>query len=138
MRGHERRLTVLRWILGASIVSTALHYTHNFVAIDQYPPAGGVSDGAVRIAIVVSWPLLTALALVAYRRYAQGRYAIAHPLLAAYSLLGLTTPLHFTEGNPDIAPLWYATIFTDGLAGAAVLAFAVWSAVTVRRAPVSA
>jgi hypothetical protein len=134
----ERRLTILRWILAASIVSTGLHYTHNFVAVDRYPQSGVVTPTAVQVAIVVSWPLLTGLALFAYRRYAEGRYTTALPLLAAYSLLGLTTPLHFVDGSPDVAPLWFATIFTDGLAGAAVLAFVVWSAATVRRAPVRA
>jgi hypothetical protein len=134
----DRRLTLLRWILAASIVSTGLHYTHNFVAVDQYPQSGVVTPTAVQVAIVVSWPLLTGLALFAYRRYAAGRYTVAHPLLAAYALLGLTTPLHFLDGTPDVALLWFVTIFTDGIAGAAVLAFVVWSALTTRRAPVSA
>ena len=31
------RLAALRWILGLGILSTAIHFTHNFVAIDQYP-----------------------------------------------------------------------------------------------------
>ena len=36
------------------------------------------------------------------------------------------------HGSPDVPPIWYATIFTDGLTGIAVLAFTIWSALTVR------
>jgi hypothetical protein len=130
-------VALLRWILGASIVSTALHFTHNFVAIDQYPQTEAVSDTAVQLAIVVAWPLLTAIGLLGLARYARGRYAPAHLLLAVYALLPLSTLGHYTEGSPDIAPFWYATIITDGLAGIAVLAFVVWSARGVRRAAVT-
>ena len=75
-------------------------------------------------------PLLAAvhgLALYAYRLYAQRRYREAHPLLLAYSFFGLTTLGHFLDGKPDIAPFWFATIFTDALAGLAVLAFTISS-----------
>jgi hypothetical protein len=132
---HERRLTILRWVLGASIVSTALHFTHNFVAIDQYPQSDAISNTAVQVAIVVSWPLLTAIGLLGYRRYAAARYDGAHLMLAIYALLPLATLGHYTAGNPDIAPFWYATIITDGLLGIAMLAFVVWSARVVRQRP---
>jgi len=129
--GAERRLLVLRWILTFAILSTGLHFTHNFVAIDQYPDSL-VSGTVVQIAIVVSWPLFTALALYAYRLYAQDRRREAHPLLIAYGFFGLVTLGHFLDGSPDIAPFWFATIFTDALAGLAVLAFVIWS---IRSAP---
>ena len=119
-------LTVLRWILAFSILSTTAHFTHNFVAIDQYPD-DLISGAVVQVAIVVAWPLFTAIALYAYRLYAHGRRADAHPYLLAYSFFGLTTAGHFLDGTPDIAPFWFATIFTDALAGVAVLAFTVWS-----------
>ncbi len=71
-------------ILAWSIVSTALHYTHNFVAIADYPQATWISDTGVRVAIVVAWPLLTALAVWAYRQYARGNLRQAHVALAVY------------------------------------------------------
>jgi hypothetical protein len=123
---HERRLGLLRWILAFGIVSTGLHFTHNFVAIDQYPD-DLVSGAVVQVAILVFWPLFTAVALYAYRLYAQRRYREAHPLLLAYSFFALTTLGHFLDGSPDIAPFWFATIFTDALAGLAVLAFTISS-----------
>jgi hypothetical protein len=132
---HARRLSVLRWVLAFGILSTGLHFTHNFVAIDQYPD-DLVSGTVVQVAIVLFWPLFTGLALLAYRLYAQQRYREAHPILLAYAFFGLTTLGHFLDGKPDIAPFWFATIFTDALAGIAVLAFTVWSMRSVRAAAV--
>jgi hypothetical protein len=124
----ERRLAVLRAILAFSIVSTGLHYTHNFVAIDDYPQSSLVSDGATQVAILISWPLLTAIGLLGYRLYSQGRLRPAHAALVAYSFTGLITLGHFLDGVPDIPAFFFATIFTDFLAGVAMLAFVAWSA----------
>jgi hypothetical protein len=117
-------LTALRLILGFSIVSTALHYTHNFVAVEDYPGSGA----GIQIAIVVSWPLLTAIGLYGYRLYAAGRFREAYICLLLYAPLGLLTPAHFLSGEPNVPTVFYVTIFTDGLAGLAVVGFVVWSA----------
>jgi hypothetical protein len=128
---HSRRESILRAILAFFVVSTALHYTHNFVAIDQYPD-DLISGTVIQVAVLVSWPLVTAVGLYGYRLYSQRRYKAAHVALVAYSPLGLMTFGHFLDGSPDIAAFWYATIFTDGLAGLALLAFVAWSARAVR------
>ena len=125
---ERRRLTLLKTILAASILSTAIHYTHNFVAVNRYPGPGGSFYTVVRVAIVLGWPLLTAIGLTGYRRYRERRYSEAHVCLAVYSLTGLATMGHFIYGNPKIPPFFYATLFTDALAGVAVLAFVLWSA----------
>ena len=131
--GRARGALALRGILAFAIVSTALHFTHNFVEIDRYPASDSISDGAVRAAIVVSWPLFTVLALYGYRLYRRGRYDAAHACLAAYSPFCLATLGHFLQGSPDIPAFWYATIFTDGAAGVAVAGFALWSVALSRR-----
>jgi hypothetical protein len=118
------RTNVLRGLLAFSILSTASHYSHNFVEVDSYPGGGPV----IQVLIVLSWPILTAIGLYGYRLYVQGRYRDAHIHLLIYSFTGLITPLHFVYGSPDIAPFWYATIFTDFLAGSAIVAFVAWSA----------
>jgi hypothetical protein len=117
-------LAALRVILAFSILSTAVHYAHNFVEIDSYP---GGSSGQ-QMLIFLSWPVLTAIGFYGYRRYAQRDFRRAHACLAIYSLTGLITPLHFVSGEPDIPAFFYATIFTDFIAGLAVIGFVAWSA----------
>lgn len=124
---HARATRILRWILGFSIVSTGIHYSHNFVEIDSYPQSELIGNGAIQVAIVISWPLFTAAALIGYRWFRQRRFPAAQLALLAYAPAGLITIGHFAEGNPDIPAFFYATIFTDFIAGAAVLWFAFWS-----------
>jgi hypothetical protein len=119
---------LLRALLAFSIVSTALHYTHNFVAAGDYP--GPVSSVVFQVAIVLFWPVLTAIGLLGYRLYRQGRYYPAHVCLAIYSVTGLSTLAHFLNGTPNVPAFFFATIFTDGLAGLSILAFVVVSART--------
>src|SRR5215212_313696 len=125
--GHGRRLRILQGIIAFTTLSTVLHYTHNFVEVDQYPKSDLVSNGVVQVAILVSWPLFTAIGLYGYRQYARGRYRNAHTALLTYSFVGWITLGHFTSGSPDIPAFFYATIFTDAIAAAAVTAFVVWS-----------
>jgi len=123
---QRRSLTVLKVILAAEMLSTAIHYTHNFVEVSHYP---GPKDlyTLTRVAIVVSWPLLTWIGLMGYRRYREGRVQEARVCLAVYSVTGFATLGHFIYGNPKIPAFFYATLFTDALTGLAVLAFALWS-----------
>ncbi len=122
----------LKWILWFGVVSTAVHFTHNFVEIEEYP-SSSIPDWAVQVAIVVSWPIFTWIAVRAYRLWARGDVRGARPLLVAYGLWAMVSLGHFTSGNPDIPAFWYATIFTDVLAGALVLAFLAVAARRPRR-----
>jgi hypothetical protein len=131
----RHRQKVLRAILAFSIVSTGLHYSHNFFAIEDYPDSSIASDTTTQVAVVISWPLLTAIGLLGYRLYAQGRFRIAHAALVTYSLTGLVTIGHFLDGVPDIPAFFFATIFTDFAAGVALLAFVAWSARAPEVAP---
>ena len=117
-------LGTLRLLLAFSVLSTAAHYSHNLFEIDSYP-GGGTGQ---QVLIVLSWPLLTAIGLYGYGLYARGELRRAHACLLIYSLTGLITPLHFVSGEPDIPAFFYATIFTDFLAGALIVAFVAWSA----------
>jgi len=118
---------VLQAILAFGIVTTAIHFTHNFVAIEDYPQSDLIPNWLVQAAIVVSWPVFTWLALQGLRLYRDGDARAARPRLLAYAAWTLFALGHFTEGNPDIPPVFYATIFTDVLAGVLVVAFVVWS-----------
>lgn len=136
--GHRPRLRLLRWIIGFMVLSTVLHYTHNFVAIEDYPQASFPSNTVTQVAIILSWPLLTAVGLWGYRRYAARDLRPAHAALLTYSVLGWFTLGHFTVGNPDIPAFWYATIFTDAIAAAALTAFVIASRATGELSPSSA
>src|SRR4051794_24055266 len=131
MTDHRHRLSVLRALLAFSIVSTGVHYTHNFVKVDEYP-GGFPGQTAIQVLIVLLWPALTALGLYGYRLYRDGRLYPAHVCLAIYSFTGISTLGHFFAGNPDIPPVFYATLFTDALAGLSILAFVVVSARSAR------
>jgi len=119
-----QRFPLLRVILAASILSTAIHYTHNFIEVHRYPGPHGAFDTITRVLIVVTWPLLTGIGLMSYRRYAEGRRGEARVGLAIYSMTGIVTLGHFIFGSPRIPAFFYATLFTDALTGLAVLAFA--------------
>jgi hypothetical protein len=127
LNDHDNRVRLLRGLIAFSVLTTAIHFTHNFLRVEDYPQASFASNKAVQVAIIASWPLLTLAGLYGYRLYKEGRYAPANLLIALYSGLGIATLGHFTAGNPDIPPFFYATIFTDGLAGLSLLAFALWS-----------
>ena len=124
---RERGMRALRWIIAGTFLTTALHYTHNFAEIEQYPPSRFASTEAIQVGIALAWPVLTVVGLIGYRLYARGRDAPARVCLLAYSLLGFFTLGHFFEGDLGIAPFWYATVFTDALAGLALVAFVLWS-----------
>lgn len=126
------RTRLLRVLVAFAVLSTAAHFTHNFVEADSYPD-GLVGSGTVRVAILVSWPLFTAIGLAGLRLYARGSYEGAHASLVTYAFLPLTTPGHFLDGSPDIPRFWFATIFTDALAGIALIAFVIVSARRLRR-----
>jgi hypothetical protein len=125
---ERQRLLLLKAILAAGILSTAIHYTHNFVEVRLYPGPHGSFDTITRVAIVIAWPLLTAIGLIGYRRFAERRYREARVCLVVYSATGLATLGHFAYGSPQIPAFFYATLFTDALTALAVLAFALFYA----------
>lgn len=124
---HDNRLKLLRGLIVFSVLSTAIHFTHNLFYVDDYPQASYAPNTAVQVAVIVLWPLLTATGLYGYRLYRERRYVGANLCIALYSILGISTLGHFTAGNPQIPAFFYATIFSDGLAGFALVAFALWS-----------
>ncbi len=118
--------SALRAILAFGVVSTGIHFTHNFVRIEDYPESA-IPDWVVQAAIVVSWPIFTWIAIRGHRLYVERGIGAARPWLLWYAAWTLFSLGHFTEGNPDIPPVFYATIFTDVLAGLLVVAFVVWA-----------
>jgi hypothetical protein len=131
--GQVDRLRVLRALMAFSVISTGIHFTHNFIEVDRYP-SGVLPEWAIQAVILLSWPVLTAIGIRGYRLYREGQLSEAHLHLAAYSVLGITTLGHFLEGTPDIPAFFFATIFTDALAGFSILAFVLLSMRAQRQA----
>ena len=126
------RAIYLKAILAFGIVTTAVHFTHNFVKIEDYPDSF-IPDWVVQTAIVASWPLFTWIAIRGYRLYVEDGIGAARPWLLWYAAWTLFSLGHFTEGNPDVPPVFYATIFTDVLAGVLLAAFLIADARRQRR-----
>jgi hypothetical protein len=127
----RRAQLVLAVLLVYSILSTALHYTHNVVAIDDYPPLPGVPDWISQVVIGAAWPVLTVVGILAYRMHGAGDLWRARAWLLVYSFTGVVTLGHFLFGIPHIPLFWYATIYTDASAGLLLWAYVVWSAVAL-------
>ena len=129
MEARVKPRTVLLVLLAACIASTAIHYTDNTVSYDKYPQ----SDTVTATVVALSWLLLTPAGILGYRLYTGGKLLTAYVALAVYSLVGLSTPWHYTsQGFSDFALLRNVSILTDGVTGAAVLLFVLWSALIAR------
>jgi len=123
-------LATVRFVVFASIVLTAFHFTDNYVSIETYPQPGWITGPLV----LISWPLFTAIGVIGYIRYREGRLAVAHPLLFAYGYVGLSSLGHFLSGSPsEFTTRGLVSVLVDGIAGSAVLAVTVWSIVAHRR-----
>jgi hypothetical protein len=119
---------VLKVLLVASIVSTGIHYTDNFIAISTYPGTDTLDPSLGRAATAASWIVLTAIGLLGYRLYIRGRHPAAEICLAIYSVTGISTLGHYLSGGTSRLPVWrHVSITSDGILGLAILAFAFWA-----------
>ena len=118
-------LVWLRTLLAAAVLSSAIHYAHNFVMASMYPPVPPLFPSALsfRIGIAIAWPLLTGVGVWGYGQYVDGRLRQAGWAFVVYSGLGISTIGHFLAPSPDIPPFFFLTIFTDFLTGGAMLVF---------------
>jgi hypothetical protein len=115
---------VVRFVVAASIVVTAFHFTDNAISIDDYPQPDWINVAVV----LISWPLFSAVGVAGYLLYRDGQFPLANWLLLAYAFAGISSLGHFLSGSPDeFTTRGLISIFTDGLAGFAVLTVALWS-----------
>ena len=116
-------------LIGAAVISTAIHYTDNYISFDQYPQGSIASVEVTAALVVLSWFLFTPAGVLGYWLYTRGNMLGAYGSLAAFSLLGLVSPMHYTEAGLSSFPWWRnASILTDGVVGGVVLGFVLWSA----------
>ena len=127
-------LNLLRILLAAAILSSAIHYTHNFVMASMYPPLPPLFPNALafQIGIVIAWPLLTGVGVWGYAQYVAGNLRRAGWAFVIYSIVGISTIGHFLGPSPEIPPFFFVTIFTDFLTGTAMLGFGVATLKAIR------
>ena len=117
-------LATVRFVVFASVLLTAFHFTDNYVSLETYPQPEWITGPVV----LITWPLFSAVGITGYVLYRRGRLSLAHPLLFAYSYVGLSSLGHFLSGSPDeFTTRGLVSVLVDGVAGSAVLAVTVWS-----------
>ena len=122
--------TVLRVLLTVGIAESFVHYLDNTVRYSDYtgpnPPA--VTSWIAQWMIPVSWVLFTAVGLLGYRRFRQGRLSEAAAYLAIYSVSGLISIGHYVGISiNDLSAFQNTFVFLDIALGFAMLSFAAWT-----------
>ena len=118
-------LDLLKMVLVASAIVTAIHFTDNYLYFDQYPQPTWITPPGVPRA----WLIWTAFAVAGYWLYKNQRFWPAYFCLLIYSTCGLSSLGHYFYGHMhQFTPKMHLLILADGLVGAAVLGFVIWSA----------
>lgn len=116
-------ISVVRAVVIASIVITALHYTDNYVSIEDYPQPGWIH----RETILLAWGLLTLIGIAGYMLLRNGRPVAAGLYLLIYSYTGTSSLGHYPYGHAgDFTTKMHLFIWTDALVGLAVAICALW------------
>jgi hypothetical protein len=129
-------VATVRLVVVATILLTAIHFTDNFIAVETYPRPDWLSETAVRVGAVVSWPLFATFGLAGYIFYRRGRFDLAHPFLFAFSYLGLVSLGHFLSASPDeLTTRGLVSVLIDAVMGSTVVAVTLLSILARRRQP---
>ena len=124
----------VRVVVLVTVALTLFHFTDNAINIDDYPKASWQPDWFATV-VAVSWFLYTAVGVLGYRLYAQGRLGAAHAALIVYGYLVASSLGHFIYGSPsELTTHGLISVFVDVAAGVVVVGLAVWS-LLARRAP---
>ena len=125
-----KRQLLLKLLLIVSIISTSIHFTDNYLFIEQYPQPAWITAAS----IYQSWLILTAVGIAGYWLYKERKFWVGYVCLIIYSLTGLASPGHYLYGSLSQFSLkMHLLIWTDGLTGLAVLGFVFWSALILKQ-----
>jgi hypothetical protein len=129
MNLEAKRQFLLKLILIASIISTAIHFIDNYRFIHLYPQPIWITAPS----IYQSWIILTVVGIIGYWLYKFRKFWLAYLCLMIYSLTGLASPGHYLYGSLSQFSLkMHLFIWTDALVGLAMLAFILWSSVILK------
>lgn len=124
MNFKEHPQFLLKLILIASILSTAIHFTDNYLFIDRYPQPAWITAPT----IYQSWIVLTVIGVIGYWLYKFRKFWLAYLCLSIYSFTGLASPEHYLYGSlSEFSFKMHLFIWTDALTCFAVLGFVIWS-----------
>jgi hypothetical protein len=129
MNSEPKRQLLLKILVLTCVVSTAIHFTDNYLYIEQYPEPDWITPPSVYI----SWTIGTIIGIVGYWLYANKRFWLSYGCLVLYSFLGLDSLGHYLFGAmSEFTPKMHFFIVTDGIAGLAILGFTLWSSLILR------
>ena len=115
---------ILKILLIASVISTAVHFTDNYLYFEHYPQPAWITP----LGVIRSWLIWTAFGIAGYWLYRNQRFWLAYVSLLIYATCGLSSLGHYLYGAfHEFSPKMHLLILADGLAGAAVLGFVLWS-----------
>ena len=122
--------SILRAVVVASIVVTALHYTDNYISIEEYPQPDWIHPET----IYITWSLLTLIGIAGYMLFRAGRFVPAGLYLLVYSYTGTSSLGHYQYGGSgDFTTKMHLLIWSDALVGFLVAACALWILLTRRK-----
>ena len=123
----------VRLVVLVTIAVTLFHFTDNAVNLEDYPRASWQPDWFAAV-VVGAWFLYTAVGVLGYRLYRDGRFGAAHTSLIVYGYLVLSSLGHFIYGSPgELTTVGLVSVLVDTAAGSVVIAVAVWSLVARRK-----
>ncbi|WP_421658111.1 hypothetical protein [Leptothermofonsia sp. ETS-13] len=129
MSSEARRQFILKILLMACIFSTALHFTDNYFYIKQYPEPDWITPSST----YTSWLIWTGIGVAGYWLYKSRKFWFAYPCLVLYSFCGLDSLGHYLYGAMSAFSLkMHFLIMIDGLTGAAILGFTLWSGLILK------
>ncbi|MEA2451498.1 MAG: hypothetical protein QOG04_208 [Actinomycetota bacterium] len=133
MTGSGSKLDWAKWILGASLVATVIHYTDNYINIADYPQPEFIDHKVV----VIAWLAFTLFGILGYLLLTRGQTFVAGLAFLVYSYTALSSLGHYKFGSMAVfTPKMHLFIWMDALTGAAVLGLAIWCLSDLRK-PIS-
>jgi hypothetical protein len=126
----------VRLVVFTTIVVSLFHFLDNAINVDTYPKTGW-QPSWFAVVVAVAWPVYSAFGVAGYLAYRRSDLRKAHVYLVIYGYLVASSLGHFLYGSPSqLTTRGLVSVLVDAVAGAAVIALALWSIAARReRAP---
>ena len=110
-KSHRQR--TIAWLLGATLVASAIHFVDNALRLDLYPGPAWFTPGIV----LAAWFVMPVLAFAAYRSGTRGA-------LVGYGLLGFAGFGHYLPPHLHAMPMrCMVTIVGEAIASVVLIAY---------------